>query len=74
MLLTNPQKNNPEFHKRAKHINLLYHYIRETVEKGFIEINYARSHNQLADILTKSLPKEQSSPTKICRLHVWLES
>lgn len=51
--------SNPEFHKRSKHIDVRYHFIREIVEKGLIEINYVKTHDQRADILTKPLSKER---------------
>ena len=48
---------NPEQRQKTKHIDLRYHYIREQQDKGQIEIRYIESENQLADILTKALPK-----------------
>ncbi|CAL1672136.1 unnamed protein product [Lasius platythorax] len=49
---------NPEYHKRTKHIEIRYHFIREKYEDGQIEIVYVPSSDQLADILTKALSKE----------------
>lgn len=49
---------NPEFHKRTKHIEVRYHFIRQKYEDGIINIQYVPSSDQLADILTKALPKE----------------
>lgn len=49
---------NPEYHKRTKHIDVRFHYIREIVKEGFIKITYIKSEEQLADILTKGLSKE----------------
>jgi hypothetical protein len=46
---------NPVHHDRSKHIDTRYHYIRECVEENKIEVNYVRTDDQLADILTKSL-------------------
>jgi hypothetical protein len=46
---------NPVHHDRSKHIDTRYHYIRECVEESKIEVNYVRTDDQLADILTKSL-------------------
>ena len=46
---------NPVFHDRNKHIDLRYHFIRECVEDGRINIDYVNTANQLADILTKAL-------------------
>lgn len=57
---------NPEFHKRTKHIDIRYHYIRETVANGDIRVEYIPSELQRADILTKSLPKDRFK--KMCEL------
>jgi hypothetical protein len=46
---------NPVFHDRSKHIDLRYHFIRECVEKGKVEVKYVSTDDQLADILTKPL-------------------
>lgn len=51
--------NNPEFHSRTKHIDVRYHFVREIVEKREIVIEYTKSSEQVADIQTKPLPKEQ---------------
>ncbi|CAK1579746.1 unnamed protein product [Parnassius mnemosyne] len=50
--------NNPIYHKRTKHIDVKYYFIREKVELGMIKINYVPSKDQLADILTKALPTQ----------------
>jgi hypothetical protein len=48
---------NPVYHERSKHIDVRYHFVRECVEAGKIDISYVRNEEQLADILTKSLGK-----------------
>lgn len=48
---------NPEFHKRAKHINVRYHFIRERYEDGEFDLQYVSTSEQLADAMTKALPK-----------------
>lgn len=50
---------NPEFHRRTKHIDVKYHFIRENFEKHVFEPEYICTDNQLADILTKPLSKEK---------------
>lgn len=52
---------NPEFHKRTKHIQVRYHYTRELVEEGIIELRYIPTADQRADILTKPLLKTKHS-------------
>lgn len=51
--------SNPELHNRSKHIDVRYHYIRDLVEDETIKIKYVQSKEQVADIFTKPLPKEQ---------------
>jgi hypothetical protein len=43
------------FHKRSKHIKLKYHFIRECVDRGEIELKAVDTTDQLVDILTKAL-------------------
>lgn len=49
---------NPET-KRTKHMDVKYNFIRECVEKGNIELQYISTQDQLADIMTKQIPKDQ---------------
>jgi hypothetical protein len=46
---------NPVFHERSKHIRIKYHFIRRCLDEGSIKTVYINTHNQLADLLTKSL-------------------
>jgi hypothetical protein len=46
---------NPEFHQRTKHIATKYHYLRDRVEKGRIELFYVSTEDMVADGLTKPL-------------------
>ena len=46
-------------HKRTKHIDVKYHYIREKINEGTIRVNGVDSKDNLADILTKPLAREQ---------------
>nr|GFC68957.1 retrovirus-related Pol polyprotein from transposon TNT 1-94 [Tanacetum cinerariifolium] len=46
---------NPVQHTRAKHIDVRYHFIKDHVEKGTIELYFVGTEYQLADLLTKSL-------------------
>ena len=51
--------NNPQFHGRSKHVSIKYHFIRDQVEKGVVEIKYCPTKEMIADMMTKGLPKEQ---------------
>jgi hypothetical protein len=46
---------NPVFHDRSKHINIWYHFIRDCVQRGAVELQYISTEEQVADILTKAL-------------------
>nr|GEU33144.1 integrase, catalytic region, zinc finger, CCHC-type, peptidase aspartic, catalytic [Tanacetum cinerariifolium] len=50
---------NPVQHSRTKHIDVRYHFIKEKVEKGIIELFFVRTEYQLADLFTKALPEER---------------
>jgi hypothetical protein len=52
---------NPEFHKRTKHINIKYHIICENEARGFIRITYIPTADNVADIMTKRLPRDRFS-------------
>lgn len=49
---------NPVFHDRSKHIDTRYHYIRECITRKDVQLEYVRSHDQVADIFTKALKYE----------------
>ena len=61
---------NPVFHGKSKHIHRRYHFIRECVENGQVEVEYVQGDKQKADILTKSF--RSSSVQGDERLH-WHE-
>jgi hypothetical protein len=46
---------NPVFHRRAKHINVRHHFLRDHVEKGDIVMKFIDTEGQLADIFIKPL-------------------
>ncbi|GJZ17312.1 hypothetical protein Tco_0553435 [Tanacetum coccineum] len=47
--------NNPVLHSRTKHIVIRYHFIRDHILKGDIELHLIPTQYQLADIFTKPL-------------------
>ena len=55
---------NPVFHRRSKHIQKRFHFIRECVEKEQIEVEFVRSEDQCADILTKALARTKFNDMK----------
>lgn len=44
---------NPAFHSRTKHIRVQYHFVREKVEEGSVDIRKIHTNDNLADIFTK---------------------
>ena len=50
---------NQQYHGRAKHIDIKFHYIREQVEKKTIQLEYCESNNMVVDMLTKALQSPQ---------------
>jgi hypothetical protein len=48
---------NPVFHDRSKHIEIIYHFIRDRIQKGAVKLQYISTDEQVADILTKPLVK-----------------
>ena len=47
---------NPVMHKRSKHIEKKFDFIRDKTENGTISIHYVPTEKMEADIFTKSLP------------------
>lgn len=48
---------NPVFHSRMKHLALDYHFIRDNVQSGALRVAHVLTRDQLADTLTKPLPR-----------------
>ena len=57
---------NSVFHKRTKHIDAKYHYIRELVSNGEISLQHCRIEEQFADILTKPLGQKSFNYLRKC--------
>ena len=43
------------FHGRSKHIDTKYHFLRQCIEEGKVEVEHVGTGDQVADIFTKSL-------------------
>lgn len=48
---------NPVFHSRMKHLALDFHFVRENVRSGALRVTHVSTKDQLADALTKPLPR-----------------
>ncbi|GJX55319.1 retrovirus-related pol polyprotein from transposon TNT 1-94 [Tanacetum coccineum] len=58
---------NPVQHSRTKHIDVRYHFIKEHVEKGTIELYFVKTDYQLANLFTKALLVDRFNYL-VCRL------
>ena len=47
---------NPQYHKRTKHIQTRFFWLREQVKENLVELTYCPTRNQLGYMLTKTLP------------------
>ncbi|TFY51243.1 hypothetical protein EVG20_g11092 [Dentipellis fragilis] len=45
------------YHARTKHVDIKYHFIREHVTRKSIRLEYAPTAENVADIMTKALPR-----------------
>lgn len=46
---------NPVTEKRTKHIDIRYHYIRDVIEQGHVQVLFVPGMDNPADIFTKNL-------------------
>jgi hypothetical protein len=46
---------NPIAHGRNKHIEMRFHYLKEQVSKGILNLEYCKTELQVADLLTKGV-------------------
>ncbi|KAH9648557.1 hypothetical protein KPL70_025642 [Citrus sinensis] len=46
---------NPAFHSRTKHIGVQYHFVREVVQDGSVDLQKIHTKENLADVLTKPI-------------------
>ncbi|KAM1859213.1 hypothetical protein ACFX13_011547 [Malus domestica] len=47
--------SNPVFHSKIKHLDTDYHFVREKVQKGDLDVQYISTNEQVADVFTKGL-------------------
>lgn len=48
---------NPVFHSRTKHIDIKYHFVRQSVCEGLLKLTHVPTQQMVADIMTKALPR-----------------
>jgi hypothetical protein len=47
------------FHDRSKHIQTRFHFSRQCIDDGDIDVQFVRTEDQLSDMLTKALGRVQ---------------
>lgn len=50
---------NPEFHKRTKHVEVKYHFVREKYQEGSICVEHVSTEDMVADIMIKPLGRQK---------------
>ena len=48
---------NQVFHDKSKEIKIKYHYIRDMVQRGVVELQYVATDEHIADVLNKPLAR-----------------
>jgi hypothetical protein len=51
--------SNPVQERRTKHIDIRFHYIREVVDRGELQLFFIPSEKNIADMLTKNLSRDK---------------
>nr|GEW97826.1 retrovirus-related Pol polyprotein from transposon TNT 1-94 [Tanacetum cinerariifolium] len=46
---------NPTFHSKTKHIRVQYHFVRERIEEGTVDMHKIHTDDNVADYLTKAI-------------------
>lgn len=49
---------NPGHHDRTKHVEINRHFVKEKIEEDVISLLYIPTNQQVADILTKAVPRK----------------
>ena len=55
----------PVHHSRVKHIHIRHHFLKDNVENKNIIVKHVNTNEQVADIMTKPLPREQHEKMRL---------
>ncbi|CAL9011633.1 unnamed protein product, partial [Prunus brigantina] len=50
---------NPVHHHKTRHINRRFHFIRDALQNGEIDLLYCKTEAKTADIFTKALARDR---------------
>ncbi|OAE32324.1 hypothetical protein AXG93_809s1050 [Marchantia polymorpha subsp. ruderalis] len=53
------QIENHKYHKRSKHIDIRYHFVRDLVTNNLVKLVYVPTEEMIADVMTKPLAREK---------------
>lgn len=56
---------------KTRHVNLKFHFVRDEIENGIINVSYVNTNEMIADCLTKSVSKEK---LEWCCMHMCLNN
>jgi len=62
---------NPVYHDRTKHIAVKVHFVRQLMEAGQVDFQYIPTEKQVADALTKAVPRTK---LEFCRDRMGIQS
>ena len=57
---------NPIKHQRCKHVDIKYHFIRDEIVEGRLNVEYVPSEQNIADVFTKPMPKTKLQKFDLC--------
>ena len=64
---------NPQFHKRSKHVDIRWHWVRDLVQDGLVIIQDCHDLDQTADILTKPCNNKNIPNIQKSLVYPWFE-
>ena len=48
----------PKFHSKTKHIDIKYHYVKDMVARGEVNLKYISTHDLITNPLTKAVTRD----------------